>query len=202
MEYVLFLTLTYFVGAIPSGYLTAKLFNNVDVRNVGTGNVGTMNTMVYVGYLPGFITLFADVGKAVMMIYVSRRLFGTDLMMFMTTFFVVLGHNYSVFLKFKGGKGLACLVGLFLWIAPLLTFYIFAIYLVFFSFVRSMNIASALSLLSLPFLFYRVNSSPLYVVFGTLLALLILTKHIRPIMKVLEKRDSIKAFEEEDLKQL
>lgn len=192
----IFIMLAYVVGAIPSGYISTKLFRKLDVTKVGTGNVGTMNTLVNVGVLPGMVTLVMDLSKTFFILYLSSRWFNHDAFMMAGVFMVVLGHNYSIFLKFKGGKGLASLAALFFWFSPIINIYMIGIYLVFFGFFKSVNICTILTLLFLPLIFYRHESNLTYLVGGISLSLIAISKHIKLMLKQMRSDVSV-GFEEE-----
>ena len=112
MNFILLSLLSYILGSIPFSYLAAKIYKK-DVLKTGTGNVGTANVWRATGKIEA--TLFAllgDAGKGILAVYLAKKFFpGSSLALILASFFVVLGHNFPIFLKFKGGRGLATLVG-------------------------------------------------------------------------------------------
>jgi len=98
----------YLLGSIPTAYILGKILSNIDIRNQGSGNVGTMNTRLVLGWVPALLVLIVDVSKGVGAVYLARWL-GTDIML--AAFMAVLGHIYPIWLKFQGGKGLATGLG-------------------------------------------------------------------------------------------
>lgn len=111
----------YLVGSFPTAYVVVRLVTGDDIRLLGTKNVGTLNTFQQVGIWPAIPVFLVDVGKGVLAVSVPTWIDAPQWMMFLTTVFVVLGHNWSVFLKFQGGKGAAAILGISLMLAPWLT---------------------------------------------------------------------------------
>ena len=111
----------YLVGSFPTAYVVVRLVTGDDIRLLGTKNVGTLNTFQQVGIWSAVPVFLVDVGKGVLAVSVPTWIDAPQWMMFLTAVFVVLGHNWSVFLKFQGGKGAAAILGISLMLAPWLT---------------------------------------------------------------------------------
>lgn len=123
--------ISYLLGSIPFAYLVVKLFTGKDIRKVGSGNIGTLNTVRAIKETKGlklaivgfFLVLIGDMGKAVLSIFIAQQLIRYDLLtnlaLSAAATFVVIGHNWPVWLKFKGGRGAACLMGIFLYLDSL-----------------------------------------------------------------------------------
>ena len=110
------LLIGYFIGCIQTAYITGKVMANIDIRSIGSGNAGTTNILREFGLKIGILVFAADILKAVLAFVLCRQLFaftGTDqlLLGFYAGAGVVLGHNFPVFLNFKGGKGIASSLG-------------------------------------------------------------------------------------------
>jgi acyl phosphate:glycerol-3-phosphate acyltransferase len=130
LEIVSVLVVSYLLGAIPFGYIVVKLFAHKNILDHGTGNVGTMNTHRSTNSkLLTIMVLIGDLAKGVGAYFFTKLILGRNGLFemgeFSTTYLlvlagvlVVLGHNYSVFLKFKGGKGLATGAGFLLFLEP------------------------------------------------------------------------------------
>lgn len=122
------LILSYLLGSIPSAYIAGRLRKNVDIREVGSKNSGSMNVFYSVGFFAGLLVLIVDIGKGVLAILCTQIIFDipnqpVTLMQYVAGVVVVLGHNYPVWLKFRGGKGgatcIGVLVGCMYWGAPI-----------------------------------------------------------------------------------
>ncbi|HOK93932.1 MAG TPA: glycerol-3-phosphate acyltransferase [Candidatus Pacearchaeota archaeon] len=129
MSLLIISIISYFLGSIPLAYLITKAFTGKDIRKVGSGNVGTLNTfraikeeksikLAIIGFL---LSLACDMGKAVLAIFISQQFLGYNLQigLILAAAFVVIGHNWPIFLKFRGGRGAACLMGVFLYLDPM-----------------------------------------------------------------------------------
>ena len=102
----------YFVGCIQSAYVVGK-FNHVDIRQYGSGNLGTTNALRVLGKKAGAITFICDILKSVISFAVCYKLFGGNIMAGVyASFGAVLGHDFPFYLKFKGGKGIAATIGM------------------------------------------------------------------------------------------
>ena len=110
---LLFFFLSYLIGSIPFGYILYKYFKNKDIRNFGSGNIGATNVNRLLGKKVGAITLFLDFIKVLIPTYFANLYLGTDYGAF-CGICSILGHIYPIWLKFKGGKGVAGFIGFLL----------------------------------------------------------------------------------------
>ena len=124
MEYlklVLILVLSYLIGSILTGDLVARL-KKVDLRNQGSGNVGATNVFRNMGSLFGAIVLLGDALKGLIVVLLVKRVWGASLgidLAVLAGIMVIVGHNWSIFAKFKGGKGIATSLGVAIGLTPL-----------------------------------------------------------------------------------
>jgi len=113
MNYVLTIFLGYLIGSVPFSYIVPKLVD-IDIRKVGSGNVGGTNVMRKMGGVIGFTTMFMDGFKSFIPMLIGRTFFKWDIYLAMLFGFAVcIGHIFPLFLRFKGGKGVACTIGTF-----------------------------------------------------------------------------------------
>ena len=118
MEIIIVCILSYFIGSIPFGFILTKIFLKKDIRDIGSGNIGATNALRTGNKYLGYGTLFLDVTKAVIpVIYVKLNY--TDYI-FISSLCIFLGHVFPVWLKFKGGKGVATYLGIILGISFIL----------------------------------------------------------------------------------
>lgn len=108
---------SYLLGAIPSAYLLGKL-KGKDITSEGSGNIGGTNAYRVLGAGLGIIVAAMDVGKVLLALIITRMWLGTDPAMFAAALAAVIGHNWSVYVRFKGGKGIAVSVGTYLYLFP------------------------------------------------------------------------------------
>ena len=108
----------YLAGSIPTGVILSQLFSSKNIRAEGSGNIGATNVYRVLGVRLGILTLFGDVIKGIIPVMAARTLLADEVWIASVAFFTFCGHLFPVFLKFRGGKGVATALGIFLVIAP------------------------------------------------------------------------------------
>ena len=111
--------LAYLIGSFPSAYLVGRLRLQRDIRDIGSHNMGAMNVFYQAGFWNGMLVLALDIGKGAAVIGVARLLGTEEIVQFAAGFAGLLGHNFPVFLKFRGGKGGAMCIGILAVVMPL-----------------------------------------------------------------------------------
>jgi glycerol-3-phosphate acyltransferase PlsY len=128
----LLVAVSYLIGGIPAAYLGARIQRGVDIREHGNGNVGTVNAVRTLGLRSGLLVLAADAAKGALVIGIGRSVGASDYTLFAMAIAVTAGHNWSPYIGFNGGKGVAVIFGISLAMAPGLSVMvgpvIFAIY--------------------------------------------------------------------------
>ena len=182
----------YLLGSIPFGLLLTKLFGGVDVRKAGSGNIGATNVARVVGPLPGILTLLLDTAKGAAAVWLAAR-FSNESAIWMTiaALAALLGHCFPVWLKFRGGKGVATAAGVFLILSPLALLGSVMVFILVVAFWRYVSLASISAAASMPLLVYLLwaphHAPPLAVTFGALAAaVLIIYKHDANIQRLVE----------------
>ena len=110
MTFLIVALTSYLLGSIPFGLVMARVFGLGDLRNIGSGNIGTTNVLRTGNKPAAFLTLIFDAGKGAIVVLIARQ-FGGEALAGLAGLFAVLGHNYPIFLRFQGGKGLATFLG-------------------------------------------------------------------------------------------
>jgi glycerol-3-phosphate acyltransferase PlsY len=113
-----YLLASYLIGGIPFGLFIGRAMGGVDVRTVGSGNIGATNVLRAAGKKAAILTLIADCLKGVLPVLIASRLFSGDVIVALSGASAILGHNFPVFLGFKGGKGVATSFGVMLAVMP------------------------------------------------------------------------------------
>ncbi|HTA44301.1 MAG TPA: glycerol-3-phosphate 1-O-acyltransferase PlsY [Bryobacteraceae bacterium] len=109
----------YLIGGIPFGLIVVKLMTGADVRESGSGNIGATNVLRTTGRAAGVLTLVLDAAKGLVAVWLAEKLSGgSELWTSFAALAVLLGHAYSIFLRFKGGKAVATFVGAYVWLTP------------------------------------------------------------------------------------
>ena len=148
MEIFYIALVSYLLGSIPFGFLLTKFFLKQDIRNIGSGNIGATNVLRAGNKLIGFSTLFLDILKAVIPIVFIKYNFPNFI--FISSLSVFLGHVFPVWLKFKGGKGVATYVGILFCINYILGFVFIISWFVIFLLSKYSSLSSLLASLTIP----------------------------------------------------
>lgn len=173
----------YLLGSIPFGYLIVKLRSGGDVRESGSGNIGATNVTRIAGRVAGLVTLVLDAAKGYFAVWLAMLWFRADTNWIMlAAILAVLGHMFPVWLKFRGGKGVATGLGVFLPISWQAMAAALGLWIVVLAFWRYVSLASVAAAAALPFLVYAFyaphHAPPLSVAGGSaLIAALIIFKH-------------------------
>ena len=146
----LLVPLAYLLGAIPFGYLIVKERSGVDVRSVGSGNVGATNVLRVAGKLPAAGVLLMDMAKGCFPVLAGRILGAPPELLALTAFAAVVGHVLPVFLGFRGGKGVATALGAFVALAPIATVTSVAVFVVLVVWKKYVSLASVVAVGSFP----------------------------------------------------
>ena len=183
----LILFLSYLIGSIPFGFLLTKIFLEKDIRKIGSGNIGATNALRTGNKLIGYSTLALDIGKAVILLLIIKFNFSEYL--FISSIAVFLGHVFPIWLKFKGGKGVATYVGILFCINIYLVIVFIASWLIIFTLTKYSSLASMMSSLFVPITSYFLlgdNNYYFYIIFS----LLILITHRENIKRLKNNTES------------
>lgn len=183
MTYVLLIIFAYLCGSIPFGKIVGKLYST-DIQKRGSGNIGFANTVRVLGWRAGLIVLHGDVIKGTIPVLIAKHYFGFDQTL-LVALATILGHVFPIWLKFKGGKGVATGLGATLALSPLLGCLGIFTYLLAFYFFRKSAPASITAAWSLPVLCVALH--PRYIAFYLLLAVLTIWTHRNNIKFMLAK---------------
>jgi glycerol-3-phosphate acyltransferase PlsY len=151
---LLAIILSYLVGSIPAGYIVGRLFKGIDIRDYGSGNIGFTNALRVLGVVPGIIVLLADVGKGAAAVLAISRLGGLQtnaLIPYLPALCgasAIAGHIWTVFLKFRGGKGVATSLGIFTSLSPLAGLVSLGVWIIVVAITRYVSLGSMLLCIS------------------------------------------------------
>jgi glycerol-3-phosphate acyltransferase PlsY len=152
VELVVYLAFAYLLGAIPTGFLMGKWLKGIDIRQAGSGNIGATNVFRILGPKPGAAVLLLDMAKGFVVVAVLPHFMhdAGSWKPMVGGLLAVLGHDYTCFLKFKGGKGVATSAGVLLGLAPVSTVFAIAVFAVAFGSTRMISVGSLSASLALP----------------------------------------------------
>ena len=190
LKYLLIAVICYFLGNISTGLLIGKLTAQIDIRQHGSGNAGTTNVMRTLGWVPSLLTLAGDVLKAVLAVVIGRAIAG-EIGWIVGAVAVLLGHNWPVVFGFKGGKGMACSLGIILATEPLFALIVLAVQVLVLVLTRYMSVASLTTSVLYPVLVicFHASDTP-YVVFSILAACLAIFCHRSNISRLIHHTEN------------
>ena len=191
------LAIAYLLGSIPFGYLLVRIFRKEDIRATGSGNIGATNVVRSGAKGLGILTLLLDLLKGVAAVllaahFAPRTANGPSDLMVGAAIAVVLGHVFPVWLRFRGGKGVATALGVFLVLAPSVALAALVIFLLLALSTRYISLASVAAAAVIPVfaMLFVADRSPVYLGGVIFLALLVIVKHQANISRLLQGRES------------
>lgn len=188
---IFFITVSYLAGAIPFGLITAMLMGKGDIRKMGSGNIGATNVLRSTGKLGGAVTLLLDALKGFFPVLIARLWWGIDFWTLVVAFAAVIGHNFPVYLRFKGGKGVATSFGVIFALWPATGLIALVIWIGSVVIWKYSSLAALISFALLPIVVLLGEKSMLYVIFSIIISSMIYIRHIENIKRLLsgeEKR--------------
>ncbi len=196
--------LAYLLGSIPTSVIIGKTFYNVDVREFGSKNAGATNTFRVLGFKPGIVVFLIDGAKGFAAAYVLNVVFHLDnilpfpiiFIQFLLSICAVLGHIYPIFAGFKGGKGVATLLGAVFGILPFGALLSFGVFVSVFSFSRFVSLSSMIGGFSFPFWVYFVlgRHDSWTVGFSIFFAALLIFTHRKNIQRLIRGEENKISF--------
>ena len=182
----------YLLGSIPSAYIAGRLRKGVDIRQVGSRNMGAMNVFYRVGMVSGLLVLVVDIGKGAAAVALARWLGVPPVVELVAGATAVIGHSFPVWLKFRGGKGGATLIGVLIFLMPWGLPIGLAVFLVILLLTRFPTLSYSVALLCFPFIAWLIYKRGDYVIYSLLLLLFVLARYIPRIKEMRAKGGSWK----------
>jgi len=192
MKLLVVLLYSYFLGAIPFGYLIPRYRYRMDVRTKGSGNVGATNVLRVVGVLPGIIVLVLDALKGYISVNLTQAF--SPQYIYLSGLMAIIGHCWPVYLKFKGGKGVATTIGVLLGLNFMYFIYLIVIFLIVFAFTRIVSLSSLISVLSFPLIVYSRGKDVEAVPMLILYTVIIIYRHRENIKRLLQGEEKRISF--------
>ncbi|UTH12768.1 glycerol-3-phosphate 1-O-acyltransferase PlsY [Macrococcus equipercicus] len=187
MTMVLMFLLAYLIGCFPSGLIIGKVFYNKDIRQSGSGNLGTTNTFRVLGKKAGIIVMILDIFKGFIVVFLPL-LFNHEVHGVIIGLFAILGHVYPVFLKFRGGKAVATSAGVIMGVNPILFVAVtitFIIVLYLFKFVSLASIIASI----VNFILSIVFMDWILIVIAFVIMLIVIIRHRSNIKRIINKEE-------------
>lgn len=184
-EYLLTGVISYLVGSIPSGLILGKLFWHTDLRKYGSHNIGATNAWRTLGKLPGIIVFLADSLKGQAGVLLGLSLVGTPLAAVIGGLLAIVGHSFSLFLRFHGGKGVATSLGVLTMLMGNVTLIVFVLWFTIVYMTRYVSLGSVVAGVLTPILAALFAYPMEYIVFTVIAALLVIVRHRENIKRLM-----------------
>lgn len=191
MKEILFLVLGYVMGALPNGVWIGKYFKKIDIREHGSKNPGATNAYRVLGPKYGLMVLVADALKGFLPPFIANRYGVTGDMLLLIGILTIVGHSLSFFLHFKGGKGVATSLGVFLFLIPNVTLALLIVFILVVYFTRYISLGSIVAAVALPILTalspvgYGIGKTPLLIM-TTIIGVFVVYRHRTNIKRLME----------------
>jgi len=185
METALIIISCYLLGSVPFGYIVGKLFKKVDIREFGSGNIGTTNAFRILGPPLASLVLIGDVGKGIFSVYLVKYLnMDSSLISAIAGLAVICGHDWSLFLGFKGGKGIATTFGVVFALNPIISVLAVTVWGIVLITSKYASLSSICALISI-FIFAIIFKQPYeYILFSAIIMILGIFKHKENIKRL------------------
>lgn len=201
MNLLISIIFSYLIGSIPFSFLLAKILKNIDLRKVGSGNIGATNLARVLGYKIGALGLLLDISKGIIPVILLADLTSSSLDISQDSLRLILGlasicgHNWSIFLKLKGGKGIATSFGVLIGLALksflvakiiLILALIWVLTLIISGYV---SLSSIISAILLPIFLYIFSLNQDFILFGIIMAVFAIFRHKSNIIRLLQHKE-------------
>lgn len=203
MEYVILiimLLIAYILGSIPTGVWIGKKICGLDIREHGSKNTGATNAIRVLGAKVGFLVLFLDIIKGVIPVLAAQYIFKmSDIYLLIIGITAIVGHILSIFLKFKGGKGVATSLGVFLVLSPKVMLIIIGLFIIIVAITRYVSLGSIVCAFLFPILTYFIYGveKKATIFLGIIVAIYIIYKHKTNIYRLLKGQENKIKFKKE-----
>jgi len=192
---VLWMIVSYFIGSFPTGYVVARISKGLDIRGAGSGSIGATNVRRVIGHGWGVFVAVIDMLKGALALLVTGVMTGASAttapwLLALAGSASVIGHNYPVWLKFKGGKGISTTYGVMFFLCPYESFAVTllsgAIWYAIVTTTRYVSLASMISLMTLPLFFWMLDVPVPFVLVSFILAIFAVYRHSSNIDRLMK----------------
>ena len=188
--YIFSIVFSYLVGSIPSGLIIGKGIWGIDLRDYGSHNIGATNAWRTIGKKAGLFIFICDFLKGAIGVLIARELVGTPTAMVLGGIMAIVGHSLSIFLGFKGGKGVATGLGVIAMLMPSVTLLVFLIWFLIVKATGYVSLSSIIAAVFVPILAFFFAEPTAYIIFGIFAAVLIVVRHKSNINRLLNGTES------------
>lgn len=190
MNFFLASAVAYLIGSIPNGLIIGKLFWQIDLRKHGSKNIGATNAYRTLGAKPAALIFIMDLLKGIIGVWLGSYMIGTPLAMILGGIAAIIGHNWSIFLKFTGGKGVATSLGVIAMLMPQVTIVVFVTWVVIVYLTKYVSLASIVAAMMVPICSYFFNEPLEYLCFSILAAVFVIYRHKTNVQRLINGNES------------
>ena len=190
LHYALGFVLGHFCGSVPSGLWLVRTLHGIDIRNYGSKNIGTTNVFRTVGPTSAVLVLLCDMLKGIIAVALVNYFFHSPELDVVTALGALLGHNYSLFLGFKGGKGAATGLGLLVFLMPKVAGAVFLVWLAIVFTTRYVSLGSMVAAVLTPIGAWYFNYPCAYIILGAIAGFFVVLRHKDNIGRLLSGTES------------
>lgn len=189
MNYIIIIILGYVIGSIPNGLLIGKNLYNIDLREFGSKNIGATNAFRTLGLYPSLWIFFTDALKGVIAVCLANALVGTPSALLLGGIAAIAGHNWSIFLRFTGGRGVATGLGVIAVLVPKVTVIIFLLWTIIVYTTRYVSLASIVAAVLVPIFMWFTGARLEFLYFGIVAAFFVVARHKPNIERLLKGQE-------------
>ena len=175
---------SYLIGAIPTGLIVVRVLTGEDIRRHGSGNIGTVNVLRVAGAGTAIVVLAVDILKGLIPVLLAERMGASTWTVALAGLAAIAGHNWSIFLKFQGGKGIATSFGVLAGLSWPAAAVAAVVWIVAVAVTRYSSLGSLLAVVSVPITLWRLQQPEAYVYFGVIAALFAIYRHRANIQRL------------------
>ena len=193
INFIILAIVFYFIGSIPFGYILTKFFGLGDIRDIGSGNIGATNVLRTGNKTLALTVLSLDILKGFLPLIILKNFFllnNSEIIIYLIASLTILGHLFPIWLKFKGGKGVATYIGYLFAVNYLLGLIFIFSWLIIAGIKKYSSLASILSLIILPFAAMLLSYENIIILLFCLIGIIIISKHYSNILRLLNKTES------------
>jgi glycerol-3-phosphate acyltransferase PlsY len=188
MKSVIIIVISYLIGSIPFGIVISRS-KGIDLRKVGSGNIGATNVLRAVGKKEAILTLIGDILKGTFGVLLAKSLSQSETVVVLSAIAAVAGHDFSIFLRFKGGKGVATSIGVLIGYTPVVALVTINVWILVVFFYRYSSLGALVSFTFVPIFMLLVRKGLEGIILSVVLTILIYFKHKENIKRLLEGRE-------------
>jgi glycerol-3-phosphate acyltransferase PlsY len=183
------LPLNYLLGSLPCGLIVGWIVKGVDIRKYGSGSIGATNVSRVAGFLPALIAGVGDAAKGFLGAYLATHFLPNPYLWFLALFLLILGHDWSIFLRFQGGKGVATTLGILFYLSWESAILCFLTWIVMASITRYSSLGSLSGALLMPVFLYLFGKPPEFIIWGIFAAALVFWRHKGNIQRLIHGQE-------------